>query len=267
MNEDKNSTSVHFINGDNQLRCEFMPHQSRQAVVDEIDSRHNDLQNEMQINRQQQQDQMNEKNYHQQINQQSNSGSTNNSPNETKKFAIAHQPLLQHTNDEISSSFCTINTNGKLDESSVINNNNRNVDSNNYERYDFAIPLPFSDYKAPPRRSELSSFMHNPLSKTLDTFSKLSSLLKEDLDERSDDNLFFRQSNHHQQQQQQNNFNVQETQQKFPPPSLPAIEAKNPKSRLAPITELEYDSELKFKSKLYLLERIFLGGLESDSLR
>lgn len=268
MNEDKspnsNLTSVHFINGNEQLRCEFVPspmHQSRVVEEDE----------EMQDEEQQ------ETAHQLTATQLDLSGSLNEHSPRTTSSPIMPDNQLQspvrlrkaHPNDEISSSFCQINPNGRIDaddsyRASPSTSNVINKNAESYEKYDFAIPLPFSEYKAPPKRSELSSFMHSPFSKTLDTFSKLSSLLKEDPDERSDD-LFFRQPHHP--PNHLNTMPVVQESQKFPPPALPEIEAKNPKKRLQPISEPEYDSELKFKSKLFLFERIFLGGLESDSMR
>lgn len=108
----------------------------------------------------------------------------------------------------------------------------------------------------------MGSFIHSPFSKTLDTFSKLSNLLKEEREDRADD-LFFRHSNNLATRNEQ----IIPENQRFPPPQLPAIDARNPKNRTRPVTELEYDTELKFKSKLYIFERVFLGGIESDSLR
>lgn len=102
--------------------------------------------------------------------------------------------------------------------------------------------------------------MHSPFSKTLDTFSKLSNLLKEEPTDRDD--FFYRQSNN------LNNISIiQENQQSFPPPALPAIYSKSSKTRLSPVDEFEYDSELKFKSKLFIFERLFLGGIKTNSLR
>lgn len=269
MSEEKspnsNLASVHFTNGNEQLRCEFVPsplmQQSDGRAVEEDDELANGEQQEIHRLTASQFDSAPDSSEH--------SPRTSSSPimpgNQLRSPAANRKP---HHNDEISSSFCQINSNGRIDaddsyRASTSTSNVINKNAESYEKYDFAIPLPYSNYKAPPKRSELSSFMHSPFSKTLDTFSKLSSLLKEDTDERPDD-LFFRQSHHH--QPSHTMPTVQEN-QKFPPPALPEIEAKNPKKRQPPISEQEYDSELKFKSKLFLFERIFLGGLESDSMR
>ena len=266
MSKDKspnsNLASVHFINGNDQLQCEFGPSHPSRLVADDDDEEMQDAE--------QQTHQLTATPLDTSGSSTEHSPRTTSSPIQPGNQLQSPATLRKHT-DEISSSFCQINPNGRIDAddgyrtspsgaSNVINKN-----AENYEKYDFAVPLPFSEYKAPPKRSELSSFMHSPFSKTLDTFSKLSSLLKEDPDERPDD-LFFRQP-HHPPNQHPNSMPVVQENQKFPPPALPEIEAKNPKKRLPPVTEQEYDSELKFKSKLYLFERIFLGGLESDSMR
>lgn len=267
MSEDKNANSnlasVHFINGNDQLRCEFVPSSPQSSKLAED---YDELENG-----QSEGNQLNASQFDSTIDSSEHSPRTTSSPimpdKQMRSPAAIHKP---HHNDEISSSFCQISSNGRIDtddsyratSTSPSTSNVINKNAESYEKYDFAIPLPFSEYKAPPKRSELSSFMHSPFSKTLDTFSKLSSLLKEDPEDRPDE-LFFRQPHH----QPGHTMPVVQESQKFPPPALPEIEAKNPKKRMPPISEQEYDSELKFKSKLFLFERIFLGGLESDSMR
>jgi len=260
---DKPMTSVHFINGD-ELRCEFTqtnrdddPQQSNDQV-DQVDSPINQQQQSNSQFNQQSNEKSNEKSNTQSDRSSENLSSLNNrKSNENSPRSVGAAQF-----DELeSSSFCTINpSNGRIETGSQVASNLPNRNAENYLNYDFAIPLPTNEYKAPPKRSEISSFIHSPFSKTLDTFSKISLiLLKDDSSERSDD-LFFK-------PQIQTQHTESTAPQQFPPPSLPEIEAKNPRSRQKPVTEHEYDTELKFKSKLFLFERIFLGGLESDSLR
>lgn len=155
-NQTKGSASIHFVNGSDQL-TEFLANQSTnqnltsstnsgtqlKIDVSESDNQLNQLQSD-------QIDGLND--FH---NQNLHSEPYETSPKTTitstvvKDTVILNQPASYHNRELESSAFCTINSNGIENESEHSNSNSHkpanfvNKNAETYDKYEFAIPLPF----------------------------------------------------------------------------------------------------------------------------